>query len=845
MPPLVSPTTPHQSRREPSPHYFGLHVDPTTTTVRSTGASIAQTPWTPSNSHIFHNAVDSPQKIMANNPDYEAFLNQKGDKRPGSTRSQIRSHVLPPSPPSAANTQLTNMQSRNTTNPPINMHVPASLPLTKAESISNDEAAPHSRSPKRLLSTDSGILLGGPRRQSPADFNDTASARSMGSPQRRNDGQSMRLSLPTKNLIPSADSSHQRAETMPASLDSRSPTLIQPSQAIDIWENEEDKTLLLDLRVSTQYAQARIRGSLNLCIPTTLLKRTSYNASRLADTFTETHQKAKFSSWKSCNTIIVYDGNSSQLKEASSCVNILNKFDSEGWKGKSLIIRGGFLETEEECPDAIDDSASGGPRSQSANLAIRSEGTSLPPVMGGCPMPATDNAANPFFGNIRQNMDLIDGVGQIPVQCPPSLNDRDRRELPDWLHRASNDRDEGKSVSNLFLKIEKREQKRMHQALSGNASQPSPGTGPVQKVEIAGIEKGSKNRYNNIFPYEHSRVRLQGVSRESCDYVNANFLKTSMSHKKYIATQGPIPATFTDFWNMVWQRDIRVIVMLTAEFEGGQVKAHNYWKEKRYGQVLVNFHAEHKASLEGSRMQQPKDRADMMAKRRSSHMDHMKRVEPSTPSTNGSMGKEESPSVIVRKFTISHADHPFERMREVTHLQYAQWPDFGAPAHPAHLLGLVDQCDSVVRATGTGPRDEPEPPSDRPVLVHCSAGCGRTGTFCTVDTVIDILKRQRRRRLKPREPTPMEIDSPQPDRMRDGRRTPSQSHAGAMTGPKIPRKEDMEGEWLMKDDIDFIERTVEEFRVQRLSMVQSLRQFVLCYETVLEWIAQQGQPKTA
>ena len=66
-----------------------------------------------------------------------------------------------------------------------------------------------------------------------------------------------------------------------------------------------------------------------------------------------------------------------------------------------------------------------------------------------------------------------------------------------------------------------------------------------QNIKLAGIEKGNKNRYNNIWPYEHTRVKLQGVNEGGCDYFNANFVKTPWSHKRYIATQGPIPATFT------------------------------------------------------------------------------------------------------------------------------------------------------------------------------------------------------------------------------------------------------------------------------------------------------------
>ena len=848
MAPFLSPTTPHhstQNNRPSSPNYFALRIDPSASTVKSTASAAPKTSWTPSTSQVFTTAAASPQKILANNSDYEAFLRQTEENRITLGRNSLRSQNLSPSPPDTQITSKNHSHVKPGSSTPSK--APPSLPLSKCETLANDEGVHQSRSPKRLLSTDSANVFTEPRRHSPADFNDTASCRSLGSPTRRHDDRPMRLSLPTQTVAPPREPAHQRSETVPGTLDPSLPSLVSPTRAIEIFTSPNDKSLLLDLRVSTQYAQARIHGALNLCIPTTLLKRTSYNVSRLADTFHDEAQKAKFSSWRSCSNIIVYDSASSQLKEASMCVNILKKFASEGWSGESLIIRGGFAEAAEQCPEAIDNSASGGPRNHNINLASRSEGTNLPPVMGGCPMPVTDNAANPFFGNIRQNMDLMDGVGQISIQLPASLKERDRYEFPEWLRKAVRDRDQGKAVSEKFLRIEKREQKRMQQALAGDAKCHSPSVGPVQQVQIAGVEKGTKNRYNNIFPYEHSRVRLNGVSSDGCDYVNANFLRTSLSYKNYVATQGPIPATFNDFWNMVWQRDIRVIVMLTAETEGGQIKAHNYWKEKRYGQVRLNFHSEHKVSLEGSRIQHPKERADLMPKRRSSHMDQVKQSDASSASSGSSSGaKDDLPGVLVRKFTMSHDEYPFERMREITHLQYSYWPDFGAPAHPSHLLGLVDQCNGVARATSAGPREDPEPASDRPVLVHCSAGCGRTGTFCTVDTVIDILKRQRRHRYQPRQPTPMDEDIPHPRGGSNDRKSPREtSGAGRSSGTMNFKKNTVDGEWLDKDDLDLIETIVEEFRVQRLSVVQSLRQFVLCYETVLEWIAQQGQPKTA
>lgn len=273
-----------------------------------------------------------------------------------------------------------------------------------------------------------------------------------------------------------------------------------------------------------------------------------------------------------------------------------------------------------------------------------------------------------------------------------------------------------------------------------------------------------------------------------------------------------------DFWKVVWQQDVRVIVMLTAEQEGGQIKAHNYWSDKHYGHLHLSPLGEHRASLEPAKIHRHRDQSarPSMGQRRSTNP-----VRPG-PTREQSSGSSDQPYVIVRRFTLSNDEEPFERMREITQLQYSNWPDFGAPAHPTHLLGLIEQCDAVVRYYNGNSPSKPEPANSRPVVVHCSAGCGRTGTFCTVDSVLDMLKRQRQSK-NTRQSTPMDIDM----------------------GNKISAKSDREsGSWVNDDEVDLIAKTVEDFRLQRLSMVQSLRQFVLCYESVMEWLVEQ-HPKSA
>jgi protein tyrosine phosphatase len=292
----------------------------------------------------------------------------------------------------------------------------------------------------------------------------------------------------------------------------------------------------------------------------------------------------------------------------------------------------------------------------------------------------------------------------------------------------------------------------------------------------------------------------------------------------------------------VWQQDVRVIVMLTAEKEGGQLKAHNYWDGKRYGPFRVQLLSERRASLEPSRIHHHHESRPGLGRRRSTNPQSGRPTPSHQNSTDSTASNADSPYVTVRRFTLSHSEEPFARMREITQLQYSGWPDFGAPAHPTHLLGLVEQCDAVVRASsGSSSGLRPESPDARPVIVHCSAGCGRTGTFCTVDSVIDMLKRQKREgRAYPASPrntrqtTPMDIDY----KSRSGSFTFSPIASFSVpTGPES-------GNWINDESIDLIEKTVQDFRKQRLSMVQSLRQYVLCYESVLEWLCEQT-PKSA
>lgn len=564
---------------------------------------------------------------------------------------------------------------------------------------------------------------------------------------------------------------------------------VSAERCAEIVQSNPQNVLLLDVRAYTHHAQANIKGSLNLCIPTTLLKRRSFDTQKLEGTFTNDKDKQNFARWKFCNMIIVYDSSTTEAKDAVPLLNVISKFEAERWTGEGLILKDGFKGFSSRFPRLTHRpqlQTSEPPPKKRSSMSINLG--SVAPVVGGCALPEGSSAVNPFFGNIRQNMDLMGGVGQIPLKVPEHMSETQRQSLPSWLQKASDAKDQGRIVSDKFLGLEKTELERMKQALSYEGSS-VPDGGASKKYRVAGIEKGTKNRYNDIYPFDHSRVRLEGVPLGDCDYVNANHIQAELSNRRYIATQAPVPDTFNDFWRVVWEQDVRLIVSLTAELERGQVKSHPYWRSGDYGPLRVKAYSEKHINVESKG--RPIDPS-------------LKNFKPVGNQARSPGESNENPVIVVRHFSLHHSNFPFQPLRDITQIQYPYWPDFGTTSQPTHLLSLIEQCNKVVRSTSDPEfgSEEAEPRGQRPMLVHCSAGCGRTGTFCTVDSVLDILKRQRG------------------------------------LGPNSNPKEDNTG--VGDFDQDLILKTVEDFRTQRPSMVQNLSQFVLCYESVLEWLVSQN-----
>lgn len=543
MPPQVALRSPGpENVRTPSPNYFGLTVD-ASTEIPDSGIG-PKSNWSPPTSSIRSFNAQSPRHVPLDaNPEFEAFRRQTEAKSGFNLGHGNLTHFAStPGPAATGNPTLQFATERGETRP------------DRTDSAISPRTATVRNPSFNRMDVDSGEASTGgpsffdlPRQASPANM----SSGFVPPPSvQRNvlshlDDRHPRLSLPSNKADPPSPHLRQldgphRADTLPSSLE-EGPSMINPSELKALLSNPALPLLVLDLRVAPQYAQSRIKQALNLCIPTTLLKRPSFNLEKLNDTFKNEDEKARFATWRECTYIVVYDARSSEKKDATSAVNSLKKFSNEGWEGKACILRGGIEEFARLYPNLIDHRSSHEMQASRKNSSLDPSDVA---VAGGCVMPATKTAANPFFSNIRQNMDLVGGVGKLEIKRPADQDDKLEDFYPLWLRQAAATEDLGQRVADKFLHIEQDELSRMQKALSSRVSYGTPVPDAEKDVQIAGFEKGGKNRYNNIWPFEHARVRLQGRSEGACDYVNASHIKAEWSNKRYIASQGPLPATF-------------------------------------------------------------------------------------------------------------------------------------------------------------------------------------------------------------------------------------------------------------------------------------------------------------
>ncbi|XP_017783937.1 PREDICTED: tyrosine-protein phosphatase 10D [Nicrophorus vespilloides] len=191
-----------------------------------------------------------------------------------------------------------------------------------------------------------------------------------------------------------------------------------------------------------------------------------------------------------------------------------------------------------------------------------------------------------------------------------------------------------------------------------------------------------KNRFTNILPYDHSRYKLQPVDdEEGSDYINANYVPGHSSPREFIVTQGPLHSTRDDFWRMCWESNSRAIIMLTRCVEKGREKCDHYWPYDTvpvyYGDISVQI-----------------------------------------------LNESRYPDWNISEFMVCRGDI----QRVIRHFHFTSWPDFGVPNPPHTLVRFVRAFREKVGS------------DQRPIVVHCSAGVGRSGTFICLDRILQQIR---------------------------------------------------------------------------------------------------------
>ncbi|KAK6453693.1 protein tyrosine phosphatase [Scheffersomyces xylosifermentans] len=576
----------------------------------------------------------------------------------------------------------------------------------------------------------------------------------------------------------------------------------------------DEHVLVIDIRPFTDFAKGHVKNALNICLPSTLLKRPNFTLLRCINSLPN-YEKLRFNQFLASDdfegVIVLYDSapNSSNLYHM--CNKFINCSSFMQSKHSIHLIDSTISQFAIRKPDLFEvgSSSSMSPSRENDSLnnylppiivteKYRSHSVAeLSPYQRSTPSSSSsfDKTSTPILSNFtlpKQNVNMFKLRHNEELAVPSSIAESssnsavseilsknainlfklknlpaDRSQLPQWMKSKVLDsvtNEQSTKINDDFYALEKDEQKRLISALSLQKSTANV-LSPLADNEVAptiscGFEFGHKNRYKDIFLYEHSRVRLNDNAEEREDnhlmvqqqipedYINASYINPIdtldslatvspdlLKHLKYIATQGPLEETMGDFWKVLINLRIPLIISLTDEIENGVMKCSPFWKSGVY--------------------KSNKDTIKLKLDNEQKLHDYL----------------------IIRAFSMTMSSDVKVINHKVLQIQLLSWPDMGTVSTPVEIIQLVMLKHYILSRLDISN-------CSYPTIIHCSAGCGRTGTLCTVDTVINILKNIKKKEL----------------------------------------------------EFDPIYSIVNNFRKQRISMVQNLRQYFLIYEVLLHYL---------
>lgn len=563
--------------------------------------------------------------------------------------------------------------------------------------------------------------------------------------------------------------------------------------------------LIIDVRPFHDYCKSHMHGSINICLPSTLLKRQTFTLEKCIQTLTS-NEKILFNKYNSRDSndlpaVLFYDDYDASENDISSSIFYLaGKFIQDSkWNSALYILEGGFKKFKDtQHSSLIDDnnsnlnsaisdtsissttsSSTSGNKlmissddnisSTSVNSIFSSHKTLSPYSMtspsnintklfppletsgmkGKSPIGLSrfvlpDSSHIPVF-KTRNYDEVLTSRTDSSIHLSSNLTQLERSNLPSWLNDVIGDDLGSSALTEKFNNLQMQERNRLNHALTKTDISNAKSTGDSPVIS-AGVELGRKNRYKDIFLYEHARVKLSKYDTQSKDldsitnYINASYIHYPSSNLNYIATQGPLTETIGDFWNVVYFNNVPIILSLTPQSENQVEKCAPYWKSGTYysnGIKIVVELVEEFIDFELS---------------------------------------EKTEQCFCRRISVKVGE---KASKEVLQVHMTNWPDFGVAICLEDILSLVALKRYISRKLDI---------ESNPILVHCSAGCGRTGSFCVTDTCINLLLNKTKSN---------EISK------------------------------------------DLIYDITSNFRSQRVFMVQTIRQYMLIYDTVIKYLKMQ------